>query len=240
MHRVRRLLKRVSPWTSLRETGIPEDHRALARGPTAAFGAPTSGAPGDLPSLDVRVPPRGLPRRRSRHRTPGGRCSCGSSSTAPIPRSSKSVDRHELTTWVSRPAIYSGRARMTTLQCGWKRWPEAFPQHGPGRKHERPIVLADWQQRIVRRTPRNSSAGSSTPTAVAASIASRQKLPSGRLANYAYPPTSSRTSRETSAGCSASACDRLGVRWTQSNPRNISVAHRRSVAILERVVGPKA
>jgi hypothetical protein len=36
------------------------------------------------------------------------------------------------------------------------------------------------------------------------------------------------------------ACDRLDVRWTQSNARNVSVADRRSVAILERVVGPKA
>src|SRR5262245_60525510 len=26
---------------------------------------------------------------------------------------------------------------------------ECFPQHGAGRKHERPIVLADWQREIV-------------------------------------------------------------------------------------------
>jgi hypothetical protein len=25
----------------------------------------------------------------------------------------------------------------------------AFPQHGPGRKHERPIVLEPWQLEIV-------------------------------------------------------------------------------------------
>jgi hypothetical protein len=36
------------------------------------------------------------------------------------------------------------------------------------------------------------------------------------------------------------ACDRLGVRWSQSNHRNISVSHRASVGILEDVVGPKA
>jgi hypothetical protein len=28
-------------------------------------------------------------------------------------------------------------------------WPCLFPQHGPGRKHERPIVLADWQRRLL-------------------------------------------------------------------------------------------
>jgi hypothetical protein len=32
----------------------------------------------------------------------------------------------------------------------------------------------------------------------------------------------------------------LGVRWTQSNPRNISVSHRRSVAILDEFIGPKS
>ena len=35
-------------------------------------------------------------------------------------------------------------------------------------------------------------------------------------------------------------CDRLGVRWTQSNHRNISVSHRRSVAILDGFIGPKS
>ncbi len=28
-------------------------------------------------------------------------------------------------------------------------WPCLLPQHGPGKKHERPIVLADWQEPIV-------------------------------------------------------------------------------------------
>ncbi len=31
----------------------------------------------------------------------------------------------------------------------------------------------------------------------------------------------------------------LGIRVTQSNPRNLSLAHRHSVAILERIVGIK-
>jgi hypothetical protein len=32
----------------------------------------------------------------------------------------------------------------------------------------------------------------------------------------------------------------VGVRWTQSNPRNISVSHRDSVALLDEFVGLKA
>jgi hypothetical protein len=34
-------------------------------------------------------------------------------------------------------------------------------------------------------------------------------------------------------------CDLLGIRWTQPNARNISVSHRRSVALLDDFVGPK-
>jgi hypothetical protein len=35
-------------------------------------------------------------------------------------------------------------------------------------------------------------------------------------------------------------CDLLGIRWTQSNSRNISVSHRKSVACLDDFVGPKS
>ena len=36
---------------------------------------------------------------------------------------------------------------------GWKHWPCLFPQHGPGRKHERSIVLEPWQRAIVDAHP---------------------------------------------------------------------------------------
>ena len=39
------------------------------------------------------------------------------------------------------------------VQSSWKHWPCLFPQHGPGRKHERPIVLEDWQRMIVESHP---------------------------------------------------------------------------------------
>lgn len=34
-----------------------------------------------------------------------------------------------------------------------KRWPEVFPQHGPGKKHLRTIALVDWQNALVGRHP---------------------------------------------------------------------------------------
>lgn len=43
--------------------------------------------------------------------------------------------------------------------CAWvtnssKQWPCLFPQHGPGKKHQRRIELTDWQVRVVERHPR--------------------------------------------------------------------------------------
>ena len=35
----------------------------------------------------------------------------------------------------------------------WKHWPCLFPQHGPGRKHERPILLESWQVELVDEFP---------------------------------------------------------------------------------------
>jgi hypothetical protein len=35
-----------------------------------------------------------------------------------------------------------------------KHWPCLFPQHGPGRKHERRIELVPWQQELVDLDPR--------------------------------------------------------------------------------------
>jgi hypothetical protein len=58
-------------------------------------------------------------------------------------------------------AVASGRAcvyrrprsRVSEVSNYWKHWPCLIPQHGPGRKHTRPIILADWQQRIVSTHP---------------------------------------------------------------------------------------
>lgn len=35
----------------------------------------------------------------------------------------------------------------------WKHWPCVFPQHGPGRKHERSIRLTEWQNSVIERYP---------------------------------------------------------------------------------------
>ena len=67
----------------------------------------------------------------------------------------------------------------------------------------------------------------------------RTRLPSGRVAEYAYPRYFFSNLSPDIRRLFCEACEALGVRWTLSNPRNVSVSHRASVAILEEVVGPK-
>jgi hypothetical protein len=48
----------------------------------------------------------------------------------------------QLKLWRGKPSLYEVHAYS-------QQWPCLFPQHGPGMKHTRPIVLADWQERVV-------------------------------------------------------------------------------------------
>ncbi len=129
---------------------------------------------------------------------------------------------------------------MRIVQCGWKRWPEALPQHGAGRKHTRPIELEPWQRDIVDAHPDWLVRGLIHSDGCRTVNRFTTTLPSGRVAEYAYPRYFFTNLSADIRRLFCDACERLGVHWTQSSFRNISVADRRSVAILERVVGPKA
>ena len=65
-------------------------------------------------------------------------------------------------------------------------------------------------------------------------------LPSGRVAEYAYPRYFFSNLSADIRALFCEYCERLGIRWTQSNHRNISVAQRRSVALLDEFIGSKS
>jgi hypothetical protein len=121
-----------------------------------------------------------------------------------------------------------------------KRWPEAFPQHGPGRKHERRIELADWQREIVDRFPREFLRGLLHSDGCRTVNRFTTTLPSGRVADYAYPRWFFSNRSADIRGLFCEYCERLGIRWTQSNPRNISISHRTSVALVDSFVPVKS
>lgn len=148
------------------------------------------------------------------------------------------VDECQTAMQLTMPDSRAGLLRVrgtgaVVVQSSGKRWLNAFPQHGPGHKHLRSIRLEPWQGQIVERHRGSFVRGLIHSDGCRTINAFRTRLPSGRVASYAYPryffSNLSADIRELFCG----SCDALGVRWTRSNPRNISVAHRGSVAILD-------
>lgn len=121
----------------------------------------------------------------------------------------------------------------------WKGWFTLFPQHGRGRKHQRPIVLTDWQWDLVRHHREQFIRGLIHSDGCRTINRFTTKLPSGRVAEYEYVRYFFSNLSGDIRHLFCQVCDELGIRWTQSNPRNISVSHRDSVARLEAFVGPK-
>ena len=119
-------------------------------------------------------------------------------------------------------------------------WLERFPQHGRGPKHLRPIVLTDWQLAIVDAQHEAFLRGLVHSDGCRTVNRFRTTLPSGRVAEYAYPRYFFSNLSADIRGLFSRSCDALGLRWTQSNARNLSVAHRASVARMDRFIGPKA
>ena len=130
--------------------------------------------------------------------------------------------------------------RCVRVMAYSKRWPEVFPQHGPGRKHDRKIELSGWQREIVDRFPREFLRGLLHSDGCRTVNRFTTLLPSGRRAEYAYPRWffSNRSADIRALFCEY--CERLGIRWTQSNPRNISISHRTSVARVDSFVSAKS
>jgi hypothetical protein len=121
-----------------------------------------------------------------------------------------------------------------------RHWLDAFPQYGRGKKHNRRITLADWQRQIVDEFPEQFLRGLIHSDGCRVINRFKTKLPSGKVAEYAYPRYFFSNLSADIRGLFCEYCERLGVRWTQSNHRNISVSHRKSVAILDGFIGPKA
>jgi hypothetical protein len=132
-----------------------------------------------------------------------------------------------------------GRAARTILQICNPVILAAFPQHGPGRKHDRKIELVDWQRELTQAHPAALVRGLIHSDGCRTINRFKTKLPSGRTAEYEYPRYFFSNLSSDIRDIFCEHCELLGVRWTQSNSRNISVSHKKSVAILEEVVGPK-
>lgn len=115
----------------------------------------------------------------------------------------------------------------------------AFPQHAPGKKHHRAIALADWQRDITVSQPRSFIRGLIHSDGSRCFNRFSMTMKDGSRKPYAYPRYFFTNYSADIRRIFCEHCELLGIRWTQSNPRNISISHRDSVAILDSFVGPK-
>jgi hypothetical protein len=137
------------------------------------------------------------------------------------------------------PVGVDGRPGAKAVRANHPCLPLAFPQHAEGPKHLREIVLTDWQSQLTKMYPRQLLRGLIHSDGCRAINRFETKLPSGRVGRYEYPRYFFSNLSADIRGIFCAHCELLGIRWTQSNPRNVSVSHRHSVAILDEFVGPK-
>jgi hypothetical protein len=111
--------------------------------------------------------------------------------------------------------------------------PCLFPQHGPGRKHERRIALADWQRALVALVAKHAE---DLLRGLIHSDGCRF-VNTGR--KWRHPRYSFSNRSEDIRRIFCDACDLLGVRWTTA-PHTVYVSRVRDVAVLDEFIGPKA
>jgi hypothetical protein len=124
--------------------------------------------------------------------------------------------------------------RAVEVSKYWKHWTCVIPQHGPGRKHTRSIVLADWQWRIVRAYVESFLRGliHSDGTRIVATERKGQYV--RRAPRYAFSNRS-----EDILGIFRAACEIAGIHCTRASRKQIAVYSKTAVARLDEFVGPK-
>ncbi|MDX2599302.1 helix-turn-helix domain-containing protein [Streptomyces caniscabiei] len=117
-----------------------------------------------------------------------------------------------------------------------------FPQHGPGRKHERLIALEPWQQEIVDAHPWEFIRGLIHSDGCRITNWTT-RLVAGERKRYEYPRYFFTNKSDDIRRLFTDTLDKVGVEWTAlargSDPFNISVARKASVALMDTHVGPK-
>ncbi|MGW6566178.1 helix-turn-helix domain-containing protein [Streptomyces sp. NPDC054975] len=118
-----------------------------------------------------------------------------------------------------------------------------FPQHGPGKKHERRIVLEGWQREIVRAHPWAFIRGLVHSDGCRI-VNWTEKIIGGRTKRYEYPRYFFTNASTDIIGLFTAALDLVGVEWRSANQsrtaQNVSVARKASVALMDLHVGPKS
>ncbi|MBG0829593.1 hypothetical protein HS041_17640 [Planomonospora sp. ID67723] len=126
----------------------------------------------------------------------------------------------------------------TEVKSYSKHWLCLFPQHGPGRKHERRITLEPWQREISEEHPGLFVRGLMHSDGCRSMNRVRRHF-NGSDHWYEYPRyLFTNESRDILELC-GEALTLLGVDWRYSRHNAVSVARREAVERLDGFVGPK-
>jgi hypothetical protein len=131
------------------------------------------------------------------------------------------------------------RQGCTYVTARWKHWPCLFPQHGPGMKHTRPIVLEPWQEELVAEHTGAFLRGLFHSDGCRMTNWTRRTV-AGATRRYEYPRWFFTNKSADILGLCSAALDRLGIAHRFPRPDTISVARRAAVAALDAAIGPKA
>jgi hypothetical protein len=145
---------------------------------------------------------------------------------------------HEVTTAMeacgAKTVGYQERTGCISVRSSWKHWPCLIPQHGAGKKHDRPIRLHDWQQNIIAIHAERFLRGLFHSDGCRSINRIHH---AGRT--YSYPRYMFVNESADIMRLCQQSLDRLGIRWRMARPDSLSVARRAAVAELDRHVGPK-
>ena len=124
--------------------------------------------------------------------------------------------------------------RCVDVSLHSKHLPCFFPQHGPGRKHDRPIYLAPWQEEVIAAHRRQLVRGLIHSDGNRCVATEWSKSGSRKSTRYSFANKS-----EDIKKIFCDSLDLLGVRWTRPSDREIAIYRKASVAILDEFIGPK-
>ncbi|WP_333493502.1 helix-turn-helix domain-containing protein [Kitasatospora cathayae] len=137
---------------------------------------------------------------------------------------------------LQRPGCHNVKLHSMHLTCH-------FPQHGPGKKHERAIALEPWQQEIVDAHPWDFLRGLIHSDGCRITNWATKTV-DGVTRRYEYPRYFFTNTSTDIIGLFTATLDAVGVQWKASIPRptgqvNISIARKDSVALMVAHIGPK-
>ena len=128
--------------------------------------------------------------------------------------------------WVGRRKT----CRCDVVAVCSKHWPCLLPQMGPGRKHNRPIRLQEWQQVVVDRE-RHAFIRGLIHSDGCRVVANDRGV---RSVRYHFSNKSEDIKR-----IFCENLDALGIHWTRPCDRQIAVYRKACTALLDEFVGPK-